>query len=78
MLMNYMASCSGANSAGAVMKASVDVWINGMQFQPSSRGEFTVPVLMYHDLPTVTTVETLKDVEMGETMDECRFLFTSS
>lgn len=66
MLVNYLADCPGVSTASATMKAHVDVWVNDVMYFASAKGEFTVPNMMYHDVPTVTTVETLKDVLLSE------------
>jgi hypothetical protein len=66
MLVNYLADCPGVATASATMKAQVDVWVNDVMFFPSDKGEFVVPNMMYHDVPTVVTVETLKDVLLSE------------
>ncbi|CAD7970325.1 unnamed protein product, partial [Amoebophrya sp. A120] len=66
MVQNYKAGCPSTAVGAATFKSKNDLWVNDEQIFRSSKGYATVPAELYHDTPTVLSIQTLMDIEMTE------------
>eukprot|EP00392_Amoebophrya_sp_AT5.2_P010485 g10547.t1 len=66
MVFNYMGDCPSTAVAASVFKSKNDLWVNNEQIFRSEKGYVTIPSELYHDTPTVLSIQTLKDLEISD------------
>lgn len=66
MVFNYMGDCPSTAVAASVFKSKNDLWVNNAQIFRSEKGYVTIPSELYHDTPTVLSIQTLKDLEISD------------
>jgi hypothetical protein len=71
MVVNYVGECSGVATASMKFNSRNDVLVNGVQYFPVSPEDGLVPVELYHDTPSVVSLQTLVDVEENDVPVTC-------